>query len=317
MRGYVANTDEDWYTTLRDLQPLEEVNFWQPMGGRGFRVLEPGEPVYFRLKSPHCKVAGFGTFARHDVLPWWLAWEAFGSGNGTKTRREMEQRIQRYRQAHGADPNVSMNVGCLILVQPVFFTPDQWVDGPVDWKGPIVSGKGYDLRVGEGRRIWQECQRAAARVPGWAAPLEERHNSLLVAESIPRFGEPRPVAPRLGQGAFRIAVTAAYNNACAVTREHSLPVIEAAHVRPYAAGGPHAVPNGIALRSDIHRLFDRGYVTFDSDLRFVVSRRLREEYQNGKAYYELEGRRMFEPRQDKERVDHAALEWHREHAYTG
>jgi len=47
--------------------------------------------------------------------------------------------------------------------------------------------------------------------------------------------------------------------------------------------------NGLLLRSDIHRLFDDGWVTVTPDFHFVVSRRLREEFDNGKTYYALDG----------------------------
>jgi putative restriction endonuclease len=60
---------------------------------------------------------------------------------------------------------------------------------------------------------------------------------------------------------FRLAVTKAYGSACAVTQEHSLPALEAAHIQPYGKGGEHQVQNGLLLRSDVHRLFDKGYVT--------------------------------------------------------
>jgi hypothetical protein len=33
VRGLIANTDFDWFSFLKDRQPLEEVNFWQPSGG--------------------------------------------------------------------------------------------------------------------------------------------------------------------------------------------------------------------------------------------------------------------------------------------
>jgi putative restriction endonuclease len=82
-----------------------------------------------------------------------------------------------------------------------------------------------------------------------------------VREETPRYGKPLLVWPRIGQGVFRIAVTDAYGRACAVTGEHSLPALEAAHIRPYAAEGLHDVANGLLLRSDLHRLFDKGYVT--------------------------------------------------------
>ena len=60
-----------------------------------------------------------------------------------------------------------------------------------------------------------------------------------------RLGAPQLVQPRLGQGAFRLAVTGAYG-ACAVSGEHSLPALEAAHVRPYAEGGAHVLPRRAA-----------------------------------------------------------------------
>jgi putative restriction endonuclease len=51
------------------------------------------------------------------------------------------------------------------------------------------------------------------------------------------------------------------------------------------------VRNGLLLRSDLHKLFDQGYVTVNPDgFRVEISRRIREEFENGKHYYELHGR---------------------------
>jgi len=47
----------------------------------------------------------------------------------------------------------------------------------------------------------------------------------------------------------------------------------------------HEVSNGLLLRSDIHRLFDAGYVTVTPDYEFKVSGRLREDFNNGETYY--------------------------------
>jgi putative restriction endonuclease len=55
----------------------------------------------------------------------------------------------------------------------------------------------------------------------------------------------------------------------AQTRLAKLPVLDTAHIRPFADGGAHDVDNGIALRVDLHGLFDRGYVTFDQQRRLV------------------------------------------------
>ena len=61
------------------------------------------------------------------------------------------------------------------------------------------------------------------------------------------------VYPRLGQGSFRFAVEQAYQQ-CAVTKEHSILALEAAHIKPYSLGGFHEVNNGLLLRADIHKL---------------------------------------------------------------
>ena len=195
-------------------------------------------------------------------------------------------------------------IGCIAVTEPVFFAPDEWVAAPADWSRNIVSGRTYDLSAGEGRRVWNDClERAAARTPGgpvWPAEA--------LAEQ--RRGQPVVIRPRLGQASFRLAVLDAYGRQCAVTTEHSLPVIEAAHIRPWGAGGAHEVSNGIPLRRDLHRLFDLGYVTVRPDLRFAVSRRLRDEFANGRVYYELDGREIRLPGDAAERPRAEVLAWH-------
>jgi putative restriction endonuclease len=127
-----------------------------------------------------------------------------------------------------------------------------------------------------------------------------------------RYGPPQLILPRLGQGTFRIAVTDAYGRACAVTTEHSLPVLEAAHIKPFAEQGPHTVRNGLLLRSDLHRLFDRGYVTVTPDHRFEVSPRLKQDFENGRTYYAMHGKTLQLPTRAQERPDPQLLAWHNE-----
>jgi len=102
-----------------------------------------------------------------------------------------------------------------------------------------------------------------------------------------------------------------------VTQERTLPALEAAHIRPYGDGGAHEARNGLLLRRDIHSLFDAGYVTVTPDLRFEVSRRIKEEFDNGKHYYALHGQPIAAPLDIDQAPDAAALRWHNEHCYRG
>jgi putative restriction endonuclease len=305
VRGFVATTEHDWCTCLRARQPLGEVNFWQP-SAHGFNS-PPGTPFFFKLKSPHNAVGGFGVFARYEAATVRLAWEAFGEKNGAATLDEMTRRVSRYAQGAGGPHRI----GCIMVSSPVFFAEADWVEQPRNWRPNIVSGAGYDLTDGEGRRIWEECNAARARTVAGASPLVAN-----AGEGSPaRYGEPQLVRPRLGQGTFRVAVTGAYGGACAVSREHSLPVLEAAHIRPYGVEGTHDVANGLLLRADIHRLFDAGYVTVTPDHRFVVSDRLAKEWENGKVYYDLHGGEIAVPRRVADRPDPALLQWHNENVF--
>ncbi len=307
MRGYFGNTDHDWYRFLRS-KDLDEINFWQPSGNRGFSAIESGAPFFFKLKKPHYAVAGFGFFVRHSILPAWLAWDAFKEANGAADFQTMRARIARYRSSTEAHLDPQLRIGCILVAQPIFFSEEEWIPQPSDWQRNIVQGKTYDLRVGEGKRLWDACLEIAAR--------SQILDQVAVAEGS-RFGEPLMVQPRLGQGIFRVSVIEAYRRACAVTGEHSLPALEAAHIRPYAEGGEHRVSNGLLLRSDIHRLFDQGYVTVTADHRFEVSRRLKEDFENGKSYYPLNGHLIIPPQERQDWPDRRTLEWHNSECFLG
>ena len=303
MHGFVAPTDHGWYQFLRARPEISEVNFWKP-SGRGFSAVRPGEPFFFKLKAPYNAIGGFGLFARFVALPVWHAWDVFGQANGTRDEHELLERLRRLADGARASLGLSHVIGCIAVTEPVFFTPDEWVPTPADWSRNIVSGRTSDLSVGEGRRMWLECLERAAgrrgREAGWVREALDDH----------RAGRPILITPRLGQASFRLAVLDAYDQQCAVTTEHSLPVLEAAHIRPWVAGGAHQVSNGVPLRRDLHRLFDLGYVTIGPDMRFAVSRRLRDEFANGRVYYELDGRQIRVPAEEVARPNAELLAWH-------
>jgi putative restriction endonuclease len=300
----VAVTDGDWFEMLRQHPNLSEVNFWAPSAAN-FRALQPGEMFLFKLHAPRNMIVGGGIFAYSNTLPCSLAWEAFREANGARSAQEMRTRIARYRRADAGDRS-DFEVGCRILTQPFFFEERDWIPVPTNWSRNIVSFKTYNTGDAEGLALWEAVNERLGRspVPGWA-------------EEAARFGEPYLIRPRLGQGGFRVLVTDIYRRRCAVTLERTLPALDAAHIKPYGDGGVHEARNGLLLRRDIHSLFDAGYVTVTPDLRFEVSPRIREEFENGRHYYALHGHKIEPPSDIDQRPDPDALAWHNEYRFNG
>ncbi len=312
--GYMALTDPDWYRYLSGRPQLDEVNFWQPHGDRAFRALAPGEPFFFKLRAPARQVAGFGFFQRYESMSARYAWDCFGDANGAPTYEAMIDRLARLRRER-TPASGEFSIGCIMIAAPVFFVPDEWVNPPRDWAPTgIQVGKLYDMTSGEGDRVLRECmERATGGLHYWNIDGDPA----LVAENVARYGAAVEVHPRLGQGLFSLAVRDAYHGACAVTGEHSLPVLEAAHIQPYGQGGEHRVDNGLLLRSDVHRLYERGYVTVTPDYVFRVGESLRQDFKNGHSYYGLDRQRISVPDSELWRPNRELLEWHWDAVFRG
>ena len=298
----IAVTDGGWFDMLRRQPNLAEVNFWAPSAAN-FRALQPGELFLFKLHAPRNVIVGGGIFAYANALPCSLAWAAFGESNGARTLQEMRARIARYRRADPGDRS-DFEIGCRILTQPFFFEEADWIPVPSSWAPTIVSFKTYNTGDADGLALWDAVNERM-----------NRPDAAGLAESRARFGEPQLIRPRLGQGALRGLVTDSYSRRCAITQERTLPALDAAHIRPYGDGGAHEARNGLLLRRDIHSLFDTGYVTVTPDLRFEVSRRIKDEFDNGRHYYQLHGQTILAPEDAMRRPVPEALRWHNENAY--
>jgi putative restriction endonuclease len=302
MKFWVGVTDRQWFEFLRARGP-DEVNFWQPAPRRLAEFLEPGVPFLFKLHAPDNFVVGGGFFVRFSALPARLAWEAFRDKNGVQDYGALRARVVQYRGEVRGDPEI----GCNILNAPFFFEKQDWIPVPETWAPNIVRGKTFDTAENDGLRLWNavdERLRARATVQG--------------IEQTARFGAEYLTRARLGQGAFRVLVTEAYERRCAITGERTLPVLEAAHIKPFAESGPHLVSNGLLLRSDLHILFDDGYVTVTDDYRVEVSDRIKKEFENGREYYQYRGRQLVRlPDSGDEWPAADLLRWHNQHVYLG
>lgn len=314
MKFYLGVTDNKWYNYLSKINP-EDINFWQPGGTMNFKLLTPGAPFLFKLKSPLNAIGGIGFFSSHTFLPLNIAWDTFNNRNGCETFEEFSNMILNYRKDK-TDKNP--RIGCIILTNPIFFKKEEWIETPEDWSKSIVQGKSYNSDDAIGKEIWRKVEILLEKYLH-INPTEEGKSQFMMEDSpSPAYGKAILTKVRLGQGAFRILVTDAYSRRCAITGEKTLPVLEAAHIKPYSESGPHFISNSLLLRSDMHKLFDTGYITITNKLEIEISKRIKEEFQNGKEYYQYHGKQLlFLPNREIDKPNPKYIDWHNEKIYRG
>ena len=299
-------TDSDWWRFIATDNSLTEVNFWQPGGGRPFRVLQRGEPFVFKTKwDDGNRLVGGGYFEGFVRLKISEAWDFFGHGNGVHSLDEMRERVGKYRR-QAILSNEDPEVGCVLLNDVRILPAGLQVDAPSDFAKSVVQGKSYSLGTSESNPTVELI------VHNLAIAADAPSNPQGAARVIPGpvFGNPRLVRPRLGQGGFKTLVREAYGKQCAITGHKIVPTLQAAHIVPVSQNGENRIDNGLLLRSDVHTMFDQGYLGVGPDFRLQVSPRLRSEFGNGDEFYARAGEEISLPRSETDRPNGGFLEWH-------
>ena len=113
---------------------------------------------------------------------------------------------------------------------------------------------------------------------------------------------------REGAEAFKRQMMVAWSERCAVTGTSVPAVLDAAHIYRYYGLASNVPCNGILLRTDIHRLFDRHLVGFrydNGDLRIVVAASL-----GSSEYGYLDRKPVALPNDDRLRPDPRLIAHH-------
>ena len=312
---FIAHTHSEWFDFLSrhaEQGRLDEVNFWFPNAQKPPRRFEPGDPVFFRLGAPTRKIAGYGFFASFQLLPLDLAWDCFGFRNGSEDRSSLYRILGRLTPEQQSGP-----LACMLLLDAHFWPDQRWI--------PWGVGRGYaetGVQMGRTepdarnrRELLAEIERDNVEPP--AELLEDFQ--LLAADERERALVTQPA--REGQGAFRLRLLEAYGGACAITGEHTEPVLDAAHIQRYLGPRSNHLRNGLILTKEFHTLFDRGLVTIEppasgGEHRIRVSRLIHERWKNGRRYNEFNGTALRNlPQDPRLQPSREALEWHREQVF--
>ncbi len=313
MKAAVAPTDERWAEFLAEHPEQTEANFWQPSATGEFRMLQVGEPFLFKTKSPKRgrrfdrwgpnQLVGGGFYTGYAQLSIAEAWDFYGVGNGVGSLDELVARIAHFRR----EPNLDTTafIGCVLLRDLFFMPPDRALPQPADFASNLTRAKGYDLSS-TGSRVdimfASMLERSEVRVDNTLFTASERADPVRFVERLTRA--------RLGQTAFQVKVLDSYARRCAITGNHIVPTLQAAHIKPAAEGGSHLVSNGLLLRSDVHTLFDRGFLGINGRHELQVSALLRQNWGNGQEFYDLAGHTIRVPEHRQDRPAAEAVEWH-------
>jgi len=318
---YVAHTHREWFDFLSTLATpndassalqLDEVNFWSPRAPLPLKAFALAEPVFFRLGAPTRSIAGYGFFATFQAADVHLAWDLFGTKNGAPTKAHLARLLDRRTPTDLVKP-----LGCTVLRGAVFWPERRWI--------PWGPERGYpDSGVQRGK-IEKDSDNVelllrAIEDDGAAMPRE------LVQPFVPTEMDDRHRIEALrvsreGQGTFRLRLLQAYGGRCAITHEHTEPVLDAAHIQPYLGPMSNHVQNGLLLTKEFHILFDKGLATIEppaagrDGYRLLLSEQIKERWNNGRRYYEYRDKEVAVPENPALRPSPLALEWHRKEVF--
>lgn len=127
----------------------------------------------------------------------------------------------------------------------------------------------------------EKFARILGRVPVTALTRPRTGASTLTEDVIAlsrKKGEPTTkealVSARVGQGAFRTAVLAAWGDRCAVTGVRTLDAVRASHIKPWrdSTDDERLDPaNGLPLMATLDALFDAGLISFEDTGAMLIS----------------------------------------------
>lgn len=121
-------------------------------------------------------------------------------------------------------------------------------------------------------------------------------------------------------GLFKKLVPKAYATTCSftgmqLTSTYGHHFIDACHIVPFSVTHDDKISNGIALCPNMHRAFDRGMLSIDSDYRIIISSGIIEDVTHAYSIKQLAKKPIHLPPSSKYYPAQENIAWHREHVF--
>jgi len=123
-------------------------------------------------------------------------------------------------------------------------------------------------------------------------------------------------------GLFKKMVPKMYSSSCCITgmrleSAYGHNFIDACHIVPFSVSQNDKINNGIALCPNLHRAFDRGLITIDTQYRVKISAGVIENQQHPYSLKQFNGLTINLPHDSRYHPDPANLEWHGREVFRG
>jgi putative restriction endonuclease len=115
-------------------------------------------------------------------------------------------------------------------------------------------------------------------------------------------------------GIFKREIPKIYNYTCAISKmriatSSNAQLVDACHIVPFSVSKNDTITNGISLCPNLHRAFDRGLITIDSNYRVKVSPKLTED-DSPYSIKQFEGQEIVLPSKTSQYPLLENLDWH-------
>ncbi|KPZ59271.1 hypothetical protein AN391_01302 [Pseudoalteromonas sp. P1-13-1a] len=113
----------------------------------------------------------------------------------------------------------------------------------------------------------------------FAKPIQKENLDLEALSEDNRSRVTRSQVTRVGQQGFRALILDNFYLKCAISSSEEQALLEAAHIMPYKGAQSNVIQNGLCLRVDLHRLFDKFLISIEPQtLEIVVSDKVKDTY---------------------------------------